>query len=275
MVFGQTTARTLLCLALPTLNNCVSFRKMATSTTSVGMPPIVTPEGKKALELYLFVGGGSPNGHKAAILFEELRNAYGKEFDYSLKTIESRKKEHFSAEFSKVNPNNKIPALLHTLPSGHTARIFESSAILSYITTSFDPDHKLSFSTSSPHYGEQLSWLFWGPGNLTPTFMEAVHYNWLDVKVPHASERVGKEAARVIGVINQRLEEEGGREYLVGDGKGTFSVADISLFPLVRGMFAFGGLPQGDLKKWPHVAEWLGRIQSRPTVQAGLTTGQR
>jgi len=232
--------------------------------------PVITPEGKKALELYIFAGGYSPNGHKATILCEELREAYGDKFDYTLKILDPKAKEQNNAEYSQINPNNKIPAITHTLPSGHVARIFESSAILTYISGKFDPEHKLSFPPDSDDYPEALSWLFWGPANLTAMLIEAIHYNFLPTKIPDASKRYKDEAYRLIGIINDRLKD---RDYIAGAGKGKFSVADIGIFPQARATFVFGGLGEEDLKNYPHVAAWIDRIQGRSGVQAGLKVG--
>ena len=55
-------------------------------------------------ELYIFSGGFSPNGHKATILFEELREAYGDKFDYTLKTLDPKAKEQHGPQYSQVNP---------------------------------------------------------------------------------------------------------------------------------------------------------------------------
>jgi len=234
--------------------------------------PITTiADGKNALELYIFSGGFSPNGHKATILFEELREAYGDKFDYTLKTLDSKAKEQHGSQYSQVNPNNKIPAVTHTLPSGHVARIFESSAILAYISGKFDSEHKLSFAPDSDEYPEALSWLFWGPANLTAMLIEAAHYNYLPIKIPDATKRYKDEAYRLIGIIDDRLKD---RDYIAGAGRGRFSVADIGIFPQARATFVFGGLGEEDLKKYPHVAAWIERIQARSGVQAGLKVGQ-
>ena len=89
--------------------------------------PITTAEGKKALvsifevpefawqasrefmrtfrlqELYIFGKESTPNSDKVAILFEELREAYGN-FDYTLKTLNLTAKEHLTPQFSQINP---------------------------------------------------------------------------------------------------------------------------------------------------------------------------
>lgn len=42
-----------------------------------------------------------------------------------------------------------------------------------------------------------------------------------------AAKRYIDETKRLLGVYEARLNEDGGREYLVGPGKGKFSFADI------------------------------------------------
>jgi len=42
-------------------------------------------------------------------------------------------------------------------------------------------------------------------------------------KVPYAAKRYLEESARLLEVYEKRLAEDGGRDYLVGKGKGKFS----------------------------------------------------
>lgn len=62
----------------------------------------------KGLELLTF---GTPNGHKASIILEELKEAYGGS-DYvfqSINIMENIQKEEW---FTKLGPNGRIPVLV-------------------------------------------------------------------------------------------------------------------------------------------------------------------
>lgn len=58
---------------------------------------------------------------------------------------------------SQINPNGRIPAILH---NGFT--VFETSAILLYLTAQFDKEFKFSADpVNNPlEYSEDLQWIF-------------------------------------------------------------------------------------------------------------------
>jgi glutathione S-transferase len=55
------------------------------------------------------------------------------------------------------------------------------------------------------------------------------------------------------------------RDYLVGPGKGKYSIADIANFSWANVAY-FAGV---DLSKFPNVEKWWKRINDRPAVQKG------
>ena len=58
------------------------------------------------------------------------------------------------------------------------------------------------------------------------------------------------------------------REYLAGNGLGKFSIADINAYPWVWG-WKRSKISEEEMNSYPHVKEWIGRIESRPGVQRG------
>lgn len=58
------------------------------------------------------------------------------------------------------------------------------------------------------------------------------------------------------------------REYLAGNGKGKYSVADIGTWPWVQG-YALVGITEEEVKPFPHLLKWIARIAERPAVQRG------
>ncbi len=58
------------------------------------------------------------------------------------------------------------------------------------------------------------------------------------------------------------------REYLAGNGKGKYSVADIGTWPWVQG-YAQVGITEEEVKPFPHLLKWIARIAERPAVQRG------
>ena len=71
----------------------------------------------------------TPNGHKISIFLEEAG------LPYTIHPINIGKGEQFAADFLKIAPNNRIPAIVDHDPKGGGAPIsvFESGAILLYL----------------------------------------------------------------------------------------------------------------------------------------------
>jgi len=100
---------------------------------------------------------GTPNGHKAAITLEELGVQYKTEAIDIAKNVQ---KENW---FLDLNPNGRIPAL-----KDGDMSIFESGAIMLYLTEHYDKDHKISYPHGGREYYEMVSWLMWQMGGLGP-----------------------------------------------------------------------------------------------------------
>ena len=67
------------------------------------------------------------NGRKVHINLEELG------VDYTVHPIEIARGDQFTSEFTAINPNHKIPAIVdNNGPDGKVLEVFESGAILLY-----------------------------------------------------------------------------------------------------------------------------------------------
>jgi len=73
--------------------------------------------------------------------------------------------------------------------------------------------------------------------------------------IPYAKKRYLDETKRLYGVLEIRLQD---RDWLVGPGRGTYSVADVNVLPWVN-LHAFSGVET--LDEWPNVKVKI--IQSR------------
>lgn len=71
------------------------------------------------------------------------------------------------------------------------------------------------------------------------------------------------ETERLYGVLNSRLH---GRDFVVGPGMGTFSIADIALLGWVN----FLPIIAVSLDGFPNVKSWLDRCNAREAVRAGF-----
>jgi glutathione S-transferase len=64
-------------------------------------------KSNKGIELLTF---GTPNGWKASIILEELKEAYGKDFTWqSINIMQNIQKEEW---FTKLGPNGRIPVIV-------------------------------------------------------------------------------------------------------------------------------------------------------------------
>ncbi|MGD9538146.1 MAG: glutathione S-transferase N-terminal domain-containing protein [Alphaproteobacteria bacterium] len=195
----------------------------------------------------------TPNGWKVSIMLEEIG------LPYTVKPVDITKGDQFKPEFLAIAPNNRIPAIVdHDGPGGRPYALFESGAILLYLG---EKAGRLIGTTPRQRY-EVLVWLMWQMGGVGPMFGQFNHFAvYAPEKVPYAIERYTKEAQRLMGVLDKRLE---GRDFVADD----YSVADIAIFGWVKDYAARA--PLGDA---PNAQRWFDAILARPAVQRGLAVG--
>jgi GST-like protein len=195
------------------------------------------------IDLYTWT---TPNGRKVSIALEELG------LPYKSHPIDISKDEQFAPAFLKISSNNRIPAIVD---NDNGLSLFESGAILIYLA---DKTGKLMPKDGEGRY-RVIEWLMWQMGGIGPMLGQVHHFvKYNRGKAPYAEERYSKEAHRLYGVLDRRLE---GREFLAGD----YSIADIATWPWIS-RFEWQEI---DLAKYPNVTRWYTAIASRPAVQRG------
>ncbi|WP_242108718.1 glutathione S-transferase C-terminal domain-containing protein [Luteimonas aquatica] len=212
------------------------------------------------IELYYWT---TPNGHKPALLLEELVDA-GHPLEYTIHPVNIGKGEQFAPAFLAISPNNKIPAIVDTAPAdgGAPLSVFESGAILLYLA-----EKTGKFLPSEPRARmETLEWLFWQMAGLGPMTGQYGHFNvYAPDKIPYAIERYTKEAERLLGVLDRRLE---GRDFIAG---GEYSIADIATYPWIN---PYTAVPL-DLAPFANVRRWHAAIAARPATQRAYALTKR
>lgn len=194
----------------------------------------------------------TPNGHKLHIMLEETG------LEYRLHPVDISAGEQFQADFLKLSPNNKIPALTDSDgPDGEPISLFESGAMLVYLAEKsgkFLPGDRRSRM-------QVLQWLMFQMAHVGPMLGQAHHFlKYARERVPYAIERYRNEANRLYRVLDKRLDES---DYLAGD---EYTIADIATFPWLR-----KPADQGiDIAQYPNVKRWFDGIDQRPAVQRGL-----
>lgn len=197
----------------------------------------------------------TPNGQKISIFLEELGIAY------SVTTVDLSKSEQKQPAFLAVNPNGRIPAIVDHSRDGFA--VFESGAILLYLAEHYDSAHDFSFDAPDEK-SEMLQWLFFQNAGLGPMQGQSNHFfRYAPEKIQYAIDRYLNETKRLYTVLEERLQN---REYMVGRGKGRYSIVDISTFAWVR-WAPWAGIA---LEEFPRLRAWAERIEGREAVKKGL-----
>jgi len=198
----------------------------------------------------------TPNGYKVVLFAEEAG------LDYTIQPVNIGRGEQFAADFLRISPNNRIPALVDHQPAdgGEPLSVFESGAILLYLaekTGQFLPQGLRERT-------QVLEWLFWQMGGLGPMAGQNHHFShYAPEKVPYAIDRYVKETARLYAVLDKHLQ---GREYIAGE----YSIADMASYPWVVPHERQGQ----DLNDFPALKAWFKRIQARPATRRAYEKGQ-
>ncbi|KAF8320986.1 glutathione S-transferase [Cantharellus anzutake] len=232
----------------------------------------MSSEAKATFTLYT---APSPNGYKVSVTLGTTCLAAGSRAECSiclLQTLDFSILEQKQPWFLKINPNGRIPALTHHYLNGKMSHfnVFESSAILLYLVKHFDKERKISFLEGSEEESECLQWIFFIHGGIGPMQGQAIHFTrYAPEKIPYAINRYTNETKRLFTVLDDRLKEGEGRDYLVGSGRGRYSIADISAWTWY--VLSIQYLNSETIESYPHFKGWLDRIGERPAVQLGLS----
>jgi len=198
----------------------------------------------------------TPNGWKISIALEEM------ELPYRVKPVNIGRGEQFEPDFLAISPNNRMPAIVDHEPvgGGEPLSIFETGAILLYLAEKsgrFLPQDVRGRS-------EVTAWLMWQMGGLGPMLGQHGHFVvYAPEKVPYAIDRYRREAERLYGVLDKRLE---GREHICGG----YSIADMACWPWVITYKA----QNLDLDSFPNVRRWFDALKQRPGLRRGYDVGR-
>ena len=198
----------------------------------------------------------TPNGHKISILLEELG------LPYTVRAIDLGKGEQKAPGFLRVNPNGRIPAIIDHAPAdgGAPYPVFESGAIMVYLAEK----HGRFLPAGTRARSEVLQWLMFQMGGIGPMQGQAnVFFRYWPEQYQPAIDRYQHETKRLYRVLESRLEA---RDWLCGDGRGEYTIADMIHFTWVN-IHRWSGVDIDDL---PRLSEWRARIRERPAVQRGL-----
>ncbi len=190
----------------------------------------------------------SPNPMKAALLLEELG------VPFEVVPVDIFKGAQHEAEFRKINPNAKVPAIVD---DGVT--VFDSHAILLHLAEKHD-----RFRPAAPAArAAMLSWLQFVATGLSPFSGQAVHFlHYAPEPLPYAKNRYLKEVERHYRVLDERLASSA---FLAGD---EYSIADMALWGWASSAaYIFG---EKGLSSYPNVKRVVDEIARRPAAIRAL-----
>jgi len=195
-----------------------------------------------------FYYNAAPNPMKVALLLEELG------LPYEPVPVDTRKGEQFSAEYLKVNPNAKVPAIVDG-----DVRVFDSNAILLYLA-----DRQKRFvplEANSAARGDLLSWLMFIASGVGPFSGQSVHFrNTAPEPKEYALNRYDFEAHRHWKIIEDHLATS---HYMLGKD---YSIVDMAFWGWARLLPYVLGTGEATWNTYPQIKRLLDEINARPAV---------
>jgi len=194
----------------------------------------------------------SPNVQKIFIMLEECG------LPYTMHAVDVWKGDQFTPEFTKINPLQKVPAIVDSDgPAGTPYTVIESGAILLYLaekTGKFIPHDPVK------RY-DTIQWLMVQMANVGPMFGQRVHFRrFAPGGNDYGLSRYGTQVLKLYDLYEQRLAT---RPYVIG---GDYTIADIAVFPWLRNHV----LLDIDIGKFPTVKAWIDKVSERDAVKRAL-----
>jgi len=165
--------------------------------------------------------------------------------------------DQYTADFRKLHPHGKVPAIIDTDgPDGKPHTVFESGAILIYLAEKTGT----LLGTSPTERSTILQWLILQMSTVGPIIGQATHFARIAAEGnDYARRRYVSEAMRVCETYDARLRE---RPYVGGDN---FSIADIAAFPW---FWRHPGMVGIDTTPYEGLRRWMKEIEVRPGFRA-------
>jgi len=162
------------------------------------------------------------------------------------------KKETRTPAFLSLNPAGQVPFV--TLPDGRG--LAQSNAIMLYLAEGSDLIPRDRFERA-----QMMQWLFWEQySHETVIAVRRFHNHYLKKAAAEIDPTLLPRGETVLGLMNEHLAQRG---YFVAT---RLTLADIALAAYTR--FAHEG--GWDLARWPHVRDWILRVETELGVESAL-----
>jgi glutathione S-transferase len=174
--------------------------------------------------------------------------------------VDLSKGETKTAEFRKINPNGKVPVIVHD-----GTAIWESSAITIYLGETFGVERGL-YPPPGTQRGEALKWITWSNVTLGDAVGRWARntMNWVPAEQHNAkAAEAGKaEMLNCLAILDEAL---AARPFLTG----TYSLADAHVGSFVSWL----RMMNVDLAPYLHINAWHERCAARPAHQNVMSAG--
>ena len=173
--------------------------------------------------------------------------------------LDIAKGETKTPEYKKLNPNAKVPCLVHD-----GTPIWESAALTMYLGETFGVDKKL-YPAPGPRRGEAMMWVTW----TNVTLGEAVYRvsrntSWApeEQRNAKAAEQGVKDVQDLLKILDGAL---AGKAYLLGD----YTVVDTHVHAFTDWLRHM----KTDFSSFPNIAAWSERCGARPAYKKVMAGG--
>lgn len=174
--------------------------------------------------------------------------------------VDIRKGETRAQEFLRVNPNGKVPVLVHD-----GTAIWESAAITLYLGETFGVARGL-YPAPGPQRGEAMKWVVWTNVSLGDAFGRWVRNtsDWFPVEQHNAkaAEAALADTRGCLQILDRALT---GREYLLAG----YTLTDTHVNSLIDWL----RLMKVDFSDYPHLNAWSQRCAARPAYGRAMARG--
>jgi glutathione S-transferase len=163
-----------------------------------------------------------------------------------------------SAEYLKINPNGRIPAL-----QDGDVTLFESLAINLYLARKYGP---ALWPKTVADEGRAYQWSLWAMTELEePVITTLMHRAFLpaEQREPKKADEAAERFKKPLAVLDGAL---AGRQFLAGSD---FTIADLN----VASVLSIAPMAGLDLSQAPNAAAWLARCTARPALARAQARG--
>jgi len=174
--------------------------------------------------------------------------------------IDIRKGETRTPQFLRVNPNGKVPAIVHD-----GVAVWESAAITMYLGEVFGVDKGL-YPAPGPQRGEAMKWIVWTnvtAGDAVFRYMRNTS-EWTPAEQHNAkaAEVAKSDIHNCLRILNEALS---GKQFLTG----SYSLADAHVNSFVDWLRHI----QQDFSAYPALNAWSERCKARPAYARAMANG--